>query len=390
MNPSVADRFLKNPTLFHGKRLLVAGDIALDRTFFCETAPAGRHAVHAGESIVDVRPGGDDFGTVGAAYNACLLSAAVGAEGVLVTVTGDDPEADRVAGVFAAAGVHANQRRLSGIQTVTRFRFFVNDPTTGRYRLHLRVDKDPDTALAFARSEVEFCAPGFLDWWEQEAESADAILLSDTGKGFLSRSVLVALDERTRRASERRVSSGKQGIMVVVDPKREWEKFSGLKVDVFKPNEVEASGAVQLPRQDRNVDAHVRALAGEIARKYGRDFPKTVITLGEHGAALVSTADDGGTVSLFPALQAREPAAGIAMHCGDMFASALALSLCVDSDMASGVSFANYAASLQVSMPIGRKIGASDLVDPLNIRHLQDHSLPVRELGKFSTRAKMA
>lgn len=111
---SIAEQFLRNPALFHGKRVLVAGDIALDRTFFCDPAPAGRHALHAGETIVDVRPGGDDSGTVGAAYNACVLAGALGAESLLVTVTGDDPEADRVGEIFAASSVRARQIRLPG------------------------------------------------------------------------------------------------------------------------------------------------------------------------------------------------------------------------------------------------------------------------------------
>jgi len=388
MNSSVADEFLKDPTIFHGKKLLVVGDIALDRTFLCDRAPAGRHAVHAGESIVDVRPRGDDCGMIGAAYNACLLSAAVGAESFLTTVTGDDPEADRVSELIAAAGTRAKQVRLPGVQTVTRLRFFVNDPGGGRFLLLLRVDKDPDVALSYAMAEMEFSSPAFLAWWEREAENSDAILFSDTGKGFLSRHVLVALDERTRRASDRRVSCGKKPIAVVVDPKREWEKFAGLKVDVFKPNAVESSGAVQLPGQDWSVDANLKMLGARIARKYGGSFPKIVITLGEHGAALVSTEGQHGTLYRFPALKAREGEAGIAMHCGDMFASALALSLCIDRDAASTIPFANYVASLQVSKPIGRKVAGPDLTDPLNVRHFQEFLPPPQQLGEFTLDAE--
>ena len=384
MNSSVADKFLSTPALFHGKKILVAGDIALDRTFFCDPAPEGRHAVHAGESILDVRPRGDDFGMIGAAYNACLLSADVGAESVLAAVSGDDPEAARLAELFAVAGTKAKQVRLPGVQTVTRLRFLVNDPATGRFRLLLRVDKDPDVALSYTMAESELCSPAFLDWWEEEAESSDAILFSDTGKGFLSRRLLVALDERTRRASARRVSGGKKPVAIVVDPKREWEKFAGLKVNVFKPNDVEASGAVQMPRQDWGVDANLKSLAVRIAQKYGGLFPQIVVTLGEHGAALISTAGQRGMLFHFPALRARDPETGIAMHCGDMFAAALALSLTVHDDAASAIPFANYVASLQVSKPIGGKISGSDLTHPLNVRHFREFSRPPRHLGEFT------
>ena len=56
-----------------GRKILVLGDIALDRSFICDAAPPGFHAVHAGEAIFDVRSGGDDYGTIGSAYNTCLF-----------------------------------------------------------------------------------------------------------------------------------------------------------------------------------------------------------------------------------------------------------------------------------------------------------------------------
>lgn len=177
--------------------------------------------------------------------------------------------------------------------------------------------------------------------------------------------------------------------MVVVDPKREWEKFAGLKVDVFKPNDVEASGAVQLPRQDLSIDANLRTLAERITKKYAGEFPRIVVTLGEDGAALIQSAGEHESVCRFPALPTREPAAGIAMHCGDMFASALALSLSVDADVASAIPFANYVASLQVSKPIGQKIAVSDLTDPLNLKHFREASRPGRQLGYPDSGAQM-
>jgi D-beta-D-heptose 7-phosphate kinase / D-beta-D-heptose 1-phosphate adenosyltransferase len=379
MKASVATAFMEDPRLFRGKKILVAGDIALDRTFFCDRAPAGRHAVHAGESIIEVRPRGDDFGMLGAAYNACLLAAAVGAESQLVTITGDDPEASRVGELLAAAGTKAKQVRLPGIQTVSRMRFFVPDGPAGPFRLHLRVDKDPDVAPSYAKAESELCAESFLDWWEREAEDSDAILFSDTGKGFLSRRLLVVLDERIRRASSRRVIQGKRPVKVVVDPKREWEKFAGLKVDLFKPNDVEAARAVNLSRSDWTDEANLKVLAERVARKYGAIFPSMVITLAEHGAALLSVTGRRCSLSRYPAVPVRETGSGIAMHCGDMFASAMTLALCMEDEVARGIPFANYVASLQVSKPVGQKIAASDLTDPLNIHQFRAFGLPARQ-----------
>jgi D-beta-D-heptose 7-phosphate kinase/D-beta-D-heptose 1-phosphate adenosyltransferase len=388
MSEPAADIFLQKPQVFHKKRILVAGDIALDRTFLCDPAPAGRHAVHAGESIVDVRPRGDDFGTIGAAYNAILLATALGAESMLATVTGDDPEGDRVADLLTAERTAARQVRLQGVQTVTRLRFFVNDEATGRLRLLLRVDKDPNCAVSYARAEAEVCTPDFLDWWEQEAERSDAVLFSDTGKGFLSRRILVALNERTLRASDRRVAGGAAPIVVVVDPKREWEKYFGLKVDVFKPNAVEAAAAVGLPLQDWSDDGNLLMLGVRIAGRYGIYFPTMVITLGENGAALVAVTEGRARLVRFPALPAAISATGIAMHCGDLFASALALSLCVDHAAATAIPFANYVGSLQVNRPVGQKVAASDLYDPRNLAHFQESAHPPQQLGEWLESSK--
>jgi bifunctional ADP-heptose synthase (sugar kinase/adenylyltransferase) len=300
---------------------------------------------------------------------------------MLVTATGDDPEGDRVAEVLAAGGTPARQIKLRGMQTVTRLRFFAGDAGPGRFRLVLRTDKDPDSDLSHLRAEEEVCTPTFLDWWEQEAERSDAILFSDTDKGFLSHRVLAALNERTLRASARRVERGERPLLVIVDPKRAWEKYIGLKVDVFKPNDTEAAGAVGLPRRDWSVDVNLELLARRITERYGRHFPRIVITLGEHGAAMVVAGDPGPGILRYPGVSARTPWAGIAMHCGDMFASALALALCVDSDPAAAIPFANYVASLQVSKPVGQKITAGDLSDPLNRDHFRSSCQPPRQLA---------
>ncbi len=234
-------------------------------------------------------------------------------------------------------------------------------------------------------AEAELCSPAFLDWWEEEAESSDAILFSDTGKGFLSRRLLVALDERTRRASERRVAGGKKPVAVVVDPKREWEKFAGLNVNVFKPNDVEASGAVQLPRQDWSVDANLkmpcRAHRAEVWRPLSADRDHT---RGAWGRADLYRGTAWHALPL-PGFAGREG--------GDRNRNALRgyvcrctrpLSFTIHDDAASAIPFANYVASLQVSKPIGGKISGSDLTHPLNIRHFREFSRPPRHLGEFT------
>ncbi len=83
---------------------------------------------------------------------------------------------------------------------------------------------------------------------------------------------------------------------------------------MFKPNDVETPSAVQLPQQDRSIDANLQVMAERIAAKRVNHFPNIVITPGEHGAALISGAGLQGDVYHLPAIPAREPAAGIAIQ----------------------------------------------------------------------------
>jgi len=367
----IIERLSSNGLLFNGKKILVVGDIALDRTFQCTRAREGEHARHAGETIFNTIPGGDDFGAVGASNNTCVFCQAMHADSQLITLTGTDPEGGRVAEILAQSNVRVRQLCINGVQTVTRLRFFVFNIDTKRFEMLYRVDKDPDIPASYVMAEKSVCTGDFLEWFEVEARNSDVVLFNDTDKGFLSAGVLAALSQGIRNASAYRQSHGLVGLAVIVDPKNDWEKYRSLDVTVFKPNHVEASKVLNLPACDPGLDTNLKLLGERLCTMYGNSFSRFVVTLGRTGAAVLDLREHEPALYVHPAIAPVDAADGAATHCGDMFASALALSLSVDDNLAEAVDFANFVGSVQFSRPTGHKVTLADLVSEHNLSQLR-------------------
>jgi bifunctional ADP-heptose synthase (sugar kinase/adenylyltransferase) len=368
---SVVENLAANPSLFAARKVLVVGDIAFDRTFLCRKAREGEHARHADETIFNVVERGDDFGAVGASNNTCVFCTSLGADSLLFTLTGADPEGDRVAEVFAVTRTAVRQLRVQGIQTVTRLRFFTLREGSNRFEMLFRVDKDPDVATSYQKAEELVRDERLLDWFESEAQKSDVILFNDTDKGFLSAGVLAALGRRIRNQKAFRVLHGQGGPLVVVDPKTEWEKYQGLDVDVMKPNHVEACKVLGLPQCDPGSHADLETLGQGLYLRYGKRFANIVVTLGRHGAVVLKGHGSAPSLSLHPPIPPVESPDGAATHCGDMFASALALSLSIENELDAAVEFANYVGSIQYSLPTGLKVSLADVISNRNVLHFK-------------------
>ncbi len=369
----ILDLLLENERLFEGKKILAVGDIALDRTFRCTPAPPGTHAIHGSEGIYDIFNGGDDFGAIGASYNTLAFCRSLDVRSTLVSVAGTDPEGDRVEQILRDAGQRFLLLRLPDTQTVARIRFFVLDRRANRFELLYRFDKDPDIPLSYVKAEHAIHEDGFLDRFETEAADSDVVLFNDTDKGFLSAGVVRALGDRIERAASMRTAEGLKRPLVIVDPKAEWDKYRGLNVDVLKPNNIEACKALSLSGSDLRNASSLEKLGHALFSRYGGAFHHIVVTLGSLGAAVLNSSDEEAEFILHPALPPVGSQSGLAMHCGDMFSTALALALVMRKDLSAAVDFANYAGSLQVSKDAGEKISRADLVATANVDHYRSH-----------------
>jgi rfaE bifunctional protein kinase chain/domain len=168
-------------------RLLVVGDVMLDRYWFGEVE---RISPEAPVPVVHVRR--EEF-RLGGAANVALNVASLGGRTTLMSVVGDDEAAARIRFMLDEAGIEQMLETDPVLPTTVKLR------VSGRAQQLLRIDFEdrPDNS-ALDRKIGSFRA-ALSDY--------DAVLLSDYGKGCLARvQVMIAL---ARDA----------GIPVLVDPK---------------------------------------------------------------------------------------------------------------------------------------------------------------------------
>lgn len=204
---------------FPGQRILVLGDVILDRYWWGD---ASRLSPEAPVPVVrkqraTVRPGG--------AANTAANLAALGASVSLIGITGADPDAEQLKSALRDCGVDGDSLLAeAGRPTTTKTRVIA------LHQQVVRVDEE-DTAPISAEMETltmrTFAAR--LEW-------ANAIVVSDYSKGFLTPSLLKLAIDAARDA----------GRPVFVDPKGgDYLRYAGCSV--MKPNRMELGILTGLP-----------------------------------------------------------------------------------------------------------------------------------------------
>lgn len=247
------ERILELTTRARGRRIVVVGDIMLDRYLIGDT---DRLSPEAPVPVLTVR---ETRSALGGAANVAANVAALGASCTLVGVVGDDTNGAVIRGELAA-------HRLSDAQLVT----VAGRPTTTKTRVVartqqiVRIDEEVDSLLA--GRDLERLTESAL----AALDGADALLLEDYNKGALGPSLISALIEAARH----------RGVPVIVDPKfRHFFDYAGATV--FKPNqrELEAAlgAAVDLAHRDALPEALTRLRVDNL-----------LLTLGAEGMVLVT------------------------------------------------------------------------------------------------------
>jgi D-beta-D-heptose 7-phosphate kinase/D-beta-D-heptose 1-phosphate adenosyltransferase len=295
---------------FSNARILCVGDIMLDRFAYCETE---RISPEAPVPVLLLRR---TQSMLGGAGNVARNIAALGGTALLVGLLGCDAAGDEARALSAQTpglidrSVASRQRPttsktryLAGHQQIVR----IDDETTA--------DADPDEAAAL----VAAVEAGLAD--------ADAVILSDYGKGVFGAAVLATV---IAAAQER-------GIPVYVDPKGEdFGRYRG--VACITPNLKELAAAARLPVAS---DADLVAAAGKVLRASG--CAAILATRSEKGMALVEAS---GAVQ-FEAARARE--VYDVSGAGDTVIAVLALACASGFRLPEAMRLANTAAGIVVS-----------------------------------------
>lgn len=245
----VADRLDR----VNGRRLLILGDVMLDRYLW---GNVHRISPEAPVPVVEVE---SETVRLGGAANVAHNVAALGAEAILIGVTGDDYPAQLLGAELSARGLNSADL----LQDKSR-------PTSIKTRIVARhqqvVRADQESREEISQHLEERIVASVLRYLPTLA----ACIVSDYGKGVITRSLLDRLLPELTRA----------GIPVCVDPK-EAHFFSYRGVSIITPNLLEAGLAWGRPlRTDELLDQ-----AGNDLRQR-LECHAVLITRGDRGMSL--------------------------------------------------------------------------------------------------------
>lgn len=283
-------------------RLLVAGDVMLDRYWFGEVE---RISPEAPVPVVKIarheeRPGG--------AANVARNAAALGAPTTLLSVIGDDEAGRILEQLLAGEGVTTSLHRDPALPTTVKLRVI------GRQQQLLRIDFE--TAPSH-----EVLATKLRDYAALVAD-ASAVVLSDYGKGGLAHiGEMIAMARAAAKP-------------VLVDPKGDdWARYRGATV--LTPNRSELREVVGRWSDDADFAARAQRLLHEL------DLTALLVTRSEQGMSLF-TVDS----ALHIPAEARE--VYDVTGAGDTVIATLAVSMAAGAPLPDAVRIANLAAGVVV------------------------------------------
>jgi rfaE bifunctional protein kinase chain/domain len=312
---------------FAGRRVLIVGDVMLDRYWFGDVERISPEAPVPVVLVrrVEERPGG--------AANVARNIDALGGEATLLSVIGDDEAGVSLQALLEAGGVRASLHRDPQLSTTVKLRVI------GQQQQLMRID--------FERAPGHEVLAAKLDEFERLVDAADAVVLSDYGKGGLA---------HVTRMIEVARAHGKP---VLVDPKgSEYARYRGATV--LTPNRAEFREVAGRWSDEADLGRRAQKLRSELALD----------------ALIVTRSEDG--MSLFTATETRrEPTRAREVFdvsgAGDTVIAALALMVAAGADLPSAMRVANHAAGIVVGKLGTAVVHREELVESL-AQHTQSRT----------------
>lgn len=309
--------------VFDQVRVLVVGDVMLDRYWHGGTS---RISPEAPVPVVNINGIEERAGGAG---NVALNLAAVGCAVSLFSLVGDDANAISLQEKLETAGVECRFQTVPNTPTITKLRVIDKNQQLIRLDFEQRFDLQKTQQI-------------FDDFSSQLAQ-ADAVILSDYGKGTLA-------------GSQALIAAAKQaGVPVLIDPKSaDFNHYRGATM--ITPNMKEFEAVVgHCPDE-----AQIAVKGLEIIQRY--DLDALLVTRGEHGMTLLRQ-------NIAPVhLPTRAREVYDVTGAGDTVIAVLAAAIAAGKDLASAAMLANTAAGIVV-----QKLGAATVSIPELRRALQRH-----------------
>jgi len=300
---------------FAGRRVLVAGDMILDRYLYGD---AERISPEAPVPVLRVR---ETREAVGGSANVAACAAALGCKVSCAGLLGTDAHGRQLRDLMSALGVDA-----SGVleaperPTTTKTRLVGLAQHRHRQQL-LRLDEEDTRPLSAD------LARNLRERVHRMVDSHDVVCIEDYDKGVVTTEFVEAVTSAAR----------KHGRTILVDPARlrDYSRYRGA--DVLTPNRDELSIATGRPLD--SVEAVARA-GEEVLERYG--FSAVVATVDRDGAVLVEQGQNWRHVPTVPRSVYDNTGAG------DAVLAMLAAALAAGADLHAAVRLANMAGGLEV------------------------------------------
>lgn len=288
----------------HDARVLVVGDVMLDRYWFGEVSRISPEApvpvVHVQRT--EERPGG--------AANVARNAAALGARCELLSVVGNDEPAQALERLLTADGVKPSLHRDATLDTTIKLRVL------GRQQQLLRIDFENLPAREVLNEKLEA--------FKSVLPQYDVVVLSDYGKGGLAH-----VQEMINLAR----AAGK---IVLVDPKGDdYTKYRGASL--LTPNRSELRQVVGRWADEADLTVRAQKLRAEL------DLDALLVTRSEEGMSLFRA--DGSSVHEGTRAQEVFDVSGA----GDTVIATLAVMLASGADLVSAMRLSNHAAGIVVA-----------------------------------------
>lgn len=234
------------------RRILVVGDVMLDRYWFGE---CDRISPEAPVPVVRVSRTEE---RLGGAANVARNIASIRAQAGLLTVVGDDEAGRRLIKLLQDSQIRPHLHSDATLSTTVKVRVIA------RQQQMVRVD--------FENSPANEILAAHLDEFASLVPSYDAVVMSDYGKGGLAHiQQMIAL-------------AGRAGKPVLVDPKGDdYSRYAGATI--VTPNRSELREVVGRWHSESDLEARAQRLRREL------HLPALLLTRSEEGMTLFT--DDG-------------------------------------------------------------------------------------------------
>jgi len=283
-------------------RVLVAGDVMLDRYWFGEVS---RISPEAPVPVVKVERTDE---RLGGAANVARNAAALGAKVDLLAVVGDDDGGRALEALLAAEGIASSLQRDASVTTTVKLRVI------GRQQQLLRIDFETVPGPQALQAK--------LAEFDRRLGDCDVVILSDYGKGGLAHvSQMIGM----ARAA---------GKPVLVDPKGDdYARYRGATL--LTPNRSEFREVAGRWGSEAELEAKAQALRQEL------DLEALLVTRSEEGMTLFRTS---GAFHVPTVAQEVFDVSGA----GDTVIATLGVMLAAGLDLEASVRWANRAGGIVV------------------------------------------